>query len=738
MITGFVLSCSTGPEFERDNENDPGSNSFLPDSPEQSGANIYINSARDVILSWADSSSFIDGYMVKKKYSNSDEFLVIDTLDSNQFQYVDRSPMISSETHYQVVSYSIRNGAINQSDNPLVFDLTFEPVSDLNLIISNNNEATLTWSFSNRDTIGTKYFDAFIVEINKSSINQNWEVLDTLRRSDFSSNSASFSVPSDLFQINLRISQKPLIDDINPLFLSTKNFKKDYKFPTSVTSSLINEIEFNLTWQNPISDFDKILIFNNSEVIDTVVGTVNTHTFSFKGNNRTYRSFGVQLVKNENYSKLVYVNGPGIPVFVEEPEIQRVESISESDLKLFWKSYSGNSNGIEKSFIIERNDSFNSFFSIIDTVNGNQFSYTDTNVDKSLSYSYRIRSILSNPSNQVDISYEKTLKVNTISEFEYPGWYHEFSESGNLRGRYNSEDLDIYIFNDFLSNYERIKIESNIPNYARSSALSEYELGKNDSLIAYVFAEDYLEGRYILNVYNHKTNKIIHSLGGQIATSLKDLHFTSNNKELVFVSVQNENIINILDLENFQLKSFTIQHDFNQSYTNKMILYTDELSFLCSESGIYSFNLTEGTESLENSSSCMNMFKDDRTGVLYFYSNTNSEVYSFNPLTSDINLIASLSSSINIEPYDFKHIPELDIIFYNRARVNGETPQFSTSLIQDLSNDSYLFFTHQQIDENRGAVPDYITFDEVSQEIIMYTYNGIYNYSLIEGWTKIN
>ncbi|MEQ9092023.1 MAG: fibronectin type III domain-containing protein [Balneola sp.] len=744
LITGFVLSCSTGPEFERDNMNDPESNRFIPDSPSSnnSKALIFINEQKEVIIKWPD-AKYESGYIVKKKLSDFSKYIEIARLDSNTTTFTDDSKELTLSTNYQVSSFSRKGDSLNISNSPLTIPLRFDPIQKSNLSIKTNNQVQFSWEFSNRDSIGVRYFDGFLIEINKSSIHDdNWEVLDTLKRNEFENNSSiSLTVPSEIFDLRLRVSQLviPNKNEIHKIY--SKTFREDYKAPSFVRGNQFNEVDFSVNWNSPFSNYDKVIIKSwYDQSADTIKKpTLNYYKFTKYGPNNSYRRFGIQLVKGDNFSKAVYMSDKiGFPVFVREPEIQRIEPVSETTIELFWERYSGNQEGIEKKFYIEKKELSESEFSVLDSVDGSQLSYTDTNLDISKSYSYRVKSVISIPSNEVDIGFRKTLSLNEISEYEFPGWKPEFSDSGILEARYDYKKKTLYIYNKNLSSYDMITFDINIPNYARASSLTEYELGKNDSLVAYVIAENYLEGRYILEIYNHKENKVINSIKGGHSTSLRSLQFTPDNSKLVYVSSQNSNVVSVIDLNNLDVKTYSIEHNFNNYYPNGMILSNDNTAILCSDNGIYSLDLVTGNETLINNISCANIFKDGDTNVIYFYSHLTKEINSFSPLTNTVSKIAQVPQELDIESLDFKYIPDLNIIVYNRARLKGDPPQFSTSAIQDINSGSFSFYTSPQIDPRRGAVPYYISYDETNEEIIFYTYNGIYNYSLITGWSKLN
>ncbi|MFA5669483.1 MAG: hypothetical protein WC967_09565 [Balneolaceae bacterium] len=734
LFVALLASCSTGPDFERDNIKDPKSIKFAPNSPDTLTSNIYVNDKKEVVLSWLD-VGYEDGYILKKRIRNDDEFLEIARLDSNTTSYIDSSMMLSTTTMYKLTSYSVRNDSINLSSKPLEFSLDFDPIKELDFYASADNIGTLYWSFSNRDSIGTRYFDAFLVELNRSSINENWETLDTLGRDQFKSdNIVSFSLPTDLFDLRLRISQIPILNDSENSAIKIKTFQRDFKYPTSVYATFINETDFALRWKSPLTKYDMAIIKNYDTVIDTIYTQKLFHTITHIGNNNTYRRFKVQLVKGENYSKTVDFGE--VPVFIGRPSIEGVTSKSDFELDLFWARYS--SEQTEKRFFIERKNEFKNSFSLIDSVDATQLKYSDQNLDKNYDYTYRVRSVLSDPSIERKIGFRKTLELNNISEFDIPGGIPRFSNSGKLEARFDQDDLVLYIFNKELSNYSSIKFETSIPNYVRSRFLVDYELGKRDSLVAYIGTENYVEGRYYLELYNHENNKVLYKLSGGLATHLYSLTFSEDNKNLLFMSstsgTLNSQKLNILNLESLQLLSYSVGNGFN-SY---VLLNDNKTTILCSGNGIYSFDIEANIENILSNISCFNMFRDEYNKVLYFYSPTNGEVYSFNEITNTTNLIAKIPTGVQVNPYSFKHFPDLDIILYHSARLDDKNSVFVKSLIQDLAMDKYSFITHQKISQRRGALPLHITYDNFNSEIIIYTYDGIYNYSPNQGWAILD
>ena len=82
----FLLTeCSTAPDFERANENDPGSSTFNIPSP--SGPNYTFDSDGNLVIHWEDNTDFEDGYQVYKKLGTNSESILIAELDKNTVTY---------------------------------------------------------------------------------------------------------------------------------------------------------------------------------------------------------------------------------------------------------------------------------------------------------------------------------------------------------------------------------------------------------------------------------------------------------------------------------------------------------------------------------------------------------------------------------------------------------------------------------------------------------------------------
>src|SRR6056297_2541372 len=87
FISTLLLSaCSTGPDFKRENNNDPKSSVFKPDIR---SLEVKINNDKTVSLSWLDNSGFEDGFIIGKQLGDSDNMVILDTLSSNTVNYTD-------------------------------------------------------------------------------------------------------------------------------------------------------------------------------------------------------------------------------------------------------------------------------------------------------------------------------------------------------------------------------------------------------------------------------------------------------------------------------------------------------------------------------------------------------------------------------------------------------------------------------------------------------------------------
>ncbi|MEX2364389.1 MAG: hypothetical protein WD597_12245, partial [Balneolaceae bacterium] len=97
-----LISCRqpTANDFSRSNTNDPENPEFQ--LPPISELNFSFTENKEVVIAWTDTSGFPTYYEISKAITEDDDFVVIDSVNSNQKSYTDTSEEITRNTLYQV------------------------------------------------------------------------------------------------------------------------------------------------------------------------------------------------------------------------------------------------------------------------------------------------------------------------------------------------------------------------------------------------------------------------------------------------------------------------------------------------------------------------------------------------------------------------------------------------------------------------------------------------------------
>ncbi|MFV1884251.1 MAG: fibronectin type III domain-containing protein [Balneola sp.] len=251
LLLFLGLSCSTAPEFERDNENDPVSSDFIPDI---SNLSVSINPDKTVSLNWNDDSEFEEGFIISKSFNTNDNFIVIDTLLSNATSYTDSSKNLAVNTYYKISAYHSDGSKENL---PGLFQkLSFGSIIDLE-VTTNGNEITVS-SFA-----GNFYSDKILIE-KRNPNSSGWIVVDTL---DKSVDEYSFIDLYEAYSIDLQISSLIYTNEKVYKRISNKNANSiDYNLPNNFEVKVLNEAQIEILFDDGSSFEDKFIIYQRAGV----------------------------------------------------------------------------------------------------------------------------------------------------------------------------------------------------------------------------------------------------------------------------------------------------------------------------------------------------------------------------------------------------------------------------------------------------------------------------------------
>lgn len=326
----IMAGCSTGPELERNNENDPESQRFKPDI---NSLAVAINNDKTVSLEWADNSGFEDGIVVAKSIGENGSFIVLDTLSANSIRYTDESKLLGIPTRYYVGAFKNGTTPIDSSQF-LSAQLDFGEIHDIEFK-SKGNEITLSWSSS------LPYVDKFLISENNSVTTST--AIDTV---EGNRSESTFLVDIDAYSMNLIVSAL-LYNQNDELVIIDQLTKNDVSFnlPEISNLTLVNEAVINLTIEDNSSFDDKFIVFERSRsawhlpysdfiAIDTITTSGNIIIPQKEANRRQYAIEGIYQDERSGLS-----NPFEIEIISSSPYLgeNAFTSISPTSVKLTWQ-----------------------------------------------------------------------------------------------------------------------------------------------------------------------------------------------------------------------------------------------------------------------------------------------------------------------------------------------------------------------------------------------------------------
>ncbi len=217
------IGCTTAPDFERNNPNDPESSNFSPTPPENSVVSIEISDSRYMIFSW-NKKNLQDGVFISKRYSVDDAFVPLDTLFGlvdAPAQYIDSSGVFTIGTALRFKFFRVlSDSSIVASTGYFELALDFEPVIfQTRFTEGRAPNISIFWEYRPRSNVRIRYFDGIDVEVNRSSNidSENWELLHTYK------NETNTGYSINLYDIRVRIRQFLLDSSGVKLTLKEKN-----------------------------------------------------------------------------------------------------------------------------------------------------------------------------------------------------------------------------------------------------------------------------------------------------------------------------------------------------------------------------------------------------------------------------------------------------------------------------------------------------------------------------------
>ena len=396
----FFLACTTGPDFERTNQHDPGSQNFKPNSAELS--NRVISTEKWVTLSWIDKSDFEDGYIIEKRLSKDDNYVTIDTLPANGVSYTDRSRKLTPSSSYKVSPFvyiqTSDSTYINKGD-PKVMDLNLKQLGNIELF-DRNETIEIEWQNS------LEYFDALVFGHRNITMNQNsitWT--DTIKVTEISieelNQNRNKAVRNPLNGFTYEVFVDALLSDPDGGFQSFSKSSDVIRLnkPIFISSGFVDEEKAVFEWKSNVKNVDyyEILEYSRNHprntppnFVDTVTGDMNQYEYHYDRpyvrNNNGIR-LGIRAVINENKSQ---ISDQSVTLDIRNLQNFKLTPDDHS-LTITWDIPDYLPVPYTK-LLVERSINDTESFSMIQELSPDARDFTDTNISSENLYYYRVRS----------------------------------------------------------------------------------------------------------------------------------------------------------------------------------------------------------------------------------------------------------------------------------------------------------------------------------------------------------
>jgi len=465
-ITYYVISliifagCSTGPDFDRDNENDPESKIYSPNPP--SGEHYELDEEGNVTLFWEDNTDFETGYFLYKSLGSNSTFELLTELDKNSTQFYDSSKALAFPTTYHIVSVSD-----SQASDTTDVSIDFGRINGFSSEIL-DSRIKLTWD----DQVS--FEDGF--HIKRKSDSQS----DTVHVTSTGDDIGNFllDIPNDGFEQQFFIYPFKVYEQDTTL-LEESSLTVNSGGPDNLSISVNAVDSLLITWENHTNfedNFELTIKKNSSEISNyTVSKGVDSYKvlaeFGLEDTFEAWLSAKYDDVKSPTiHSDVLNINE------IISPSIDSVVTIDETTANLFIYEHSNISRDIE----ILRSTNGGSYLSVGVLTKGETV-FTDTNLNSENNYSYILRTFLTKDTDPYSIYYKPSLKLKRNKYFTANWLYSfEYSKSTNsliyLSGISEIQADNIHFYN--LDTHTDRKISS------PTKYLEYLKINKNGDLLA--------------------------------------------------------------------------------------------------------------------------------------------------------------------------------------------------------------------------------------------------------------
>lgn len=392
LITSLLFfgGCSSGPDYDRDNENDPSGVNFIPNPP--SGLNYQMDNTGNVLLFWEDKTDYESGYRIYKSLGANDKFKLLTELEENSTSYSDNSKIFAFPTRYHIVSYS------NESESDtLTVDIYLGEINNFSAEFSTDYDSVnLSW----QSEIYYINVDGFLLS-KKTDKDSKFELVDVIPNSV---SEYSLPTPQDGFVHEFKLSAFNIYKS-DTTSLESNTVPTLSTEPINLELKLITPDSLMVSWES-ISDFEDSfqLTLTDQGGKETVFLEENLSSHIFNRQFIIDDNVEVRLAGRNNSALSPYVTQT-LRTTLESPKLEQIQHLSDNELEISISEPSE----VRREINIFRSTE-NTGFQQIGTVNKGNSAFLDNSVNPSNTYTYYATTALAEDSDPIHVHYNKSFE----------------------------------------------------------------------------------------------------------------------------------------------------------------------------------------------------------------------------------------------------------------------------------------------------------------------------------------
>lgn len=714
----FCVSCSTAPDFNRNNTNDPESEYFIPDSPDNSPVSIAIDNNRNVILNW-DQKELQFGVIISKKYRENSPYLALDTLYNNITTYTDSSGHFIPGTTYKADFFRLmEDSTMVVNKIPAEITMKFQAFRSMN--ISYSDELEISYNYPSSSEPGTfRYFDGVEILINKSGNVESpkWDTVGVVNRNEFENERVKTNLFFELFELYIKTNQFVTDSSGSRIILSSTTERFYINFIEDVRFEFNDELSGTVRWSNGAEFYAGYIIESSQK--DTVYGEYkSSHQLNFKEAPSLPLTVSVTPFVGNNKGESRTSSNAYLDV--SQP-LLFFTPIDDQSFELSWEVRQNNK---AAGYIIEQKKVDETEFLPVDTVSADQNSYIVSGLRKEDTYNFAVHSYTSEWSPSFTVGFIKTMVITHSDSLEKPSGKIAFSKNKKIIAKFWPDNSTLnqnkyIIVKDLETNSEYQKL---IPNRIIDHVISEqnntitfvWDRSDTDKVGDYISVYDFVTGEYLRENYTAPS------------TGTDELELMADDQTVVIDLI--EGGFQTFDTVTGQFGTATS----DQPEIDLILRPFMDSAINCSDSGIFEYDLNTGDIINQLSEPCVRGNLSVSSNIFTFHDDAEVKV-------ADLNTF-SLIKTINVPRFgnfelllDFWYFKEDDLLVY--------LPLFHTY-------DS-IYYGYKVAENNSFSftIPSY-TEDHLNGRILhmernpngtysVITFDGEFTLSLKEAWSKL-